>query len=56
MNHAAERALTKALDASIAHVATRELGRLTAALSREETAKAILGSLRSLQEVTSVGV
>ena len=53
MNCAAERVLTKALDASIAHVATRELDRLTAALSREETAKAILGSLRSLQGLQS---
>ena len=52
MDGATERALTRALDSSIAYVATRELDRLSAASStRTETAEAIHRSLRSLERL-----
>ena len=53
MDHATEIAVTKALDASIAHVATRELDSLSVDLSPLQTAEAILRSLRSFQGLQS---
>ena len=51
MDRATERALTRALDSSIAYVAMRELDCLSAALSREEIAEAIHRSLRFLERL-----
>ena len=46
-------AVTKALDASIAHVATKQLARLTVDLSPKQAAEAIHCSLRSLARLQS---
>ena len=53
MDFATERALTRALDSSIAYVAIREFDCLSAALSRKEIAEGIHRSLRSLERLQS---
>ena len=53
LNLATERSVTRALDASIAYVATQELDRLGASLTPLQAAEAIIGSLRAFRGLKS---